>query len=313
MKIGIMGGTFDPIHNAHLMLAEYAYREFALDEVWFMPNGNPPHKQSRKGGTGAAGRVHMVRLAIAGNPAFRLEEYESSRSEISYSYQTMEHFREIYPEHHFYFIIGADSLFALKEWVHPERLLKTCTILAAYRDKMNRYDRMEAKIEELNQAENHFFSSMSHEIRTPINTIIGLNEITLRGDIPPEVAENARNIQGASKLLLTLINDILDISKIKSGKMEIINTSYETGALFSEIVNMIWIKAKEKGLEFKLQVDPSIPSMLCGDEVRIKQILINLLNNAVKYTSEGSVTLSVRCERQGVNRVLVWYSVEDTG
>ena len=173
--------------------------------------------------------------------------------------------------------------------------------------------RQKKEIEELNQAENHFFSSMSHEIRTPINTIIGLNEITLRGDIPEEVAENARNIQGASKLLLTLINDILDVSKIKSGKMEIINASYETGTLFSEIVNMIWIKAREKGLEFKLHIDPSIPSMLCGDEVRIKQILINLLNNAVKYTSEGSVTLSVRCERQGVNRVRVWYSVEDTG
>ena len=154
---------------------------------------------------------------------------------------------------------------------------------------------------------------MSHEIRTPINTIIGLNELILRKDIPDEVAENARNIQGASKLLLTLINDILDISKIKSGKMEVVNVSYETGALFSEIVNMIWIKAKEKGLEFKLHVDSSIPSMLCGDEVRIKQVLINLLNNAVKYTSEGSVTLSVRCERQAVNRVRVWYSVEDTG
>ena len=169
------------------------------------------------------------------------------------------------------------------------------------------------EIEELNRAENHFFSSMSHEIRTPINTIIGLNEIILREDISEEVAENARNIQGASKLLLTLINDTLDLSKIKSGKMEIVNVSYETGALFSEIVNMIWIKAKEKGLEFKLQVDPSIPSMLCGDEVRIKQILINLLNNAVKYTSEGSVTLAVRCERQAVNKVRVWYSVEDTG
>ena len=169
------------------------------------------------------------------------------------------------------------------------------------------------EIEELNQAENHFFSSMSHEIRTPINTIIGLNEMILRGDVSDEIAENARNIRGASKMLLTLINDILDLSKIKSGKMEIVNTSYETGELFSEIVNMIWIKAKEKGLEFKLYVDPSIPSMLCGDEVRIKQVLINLLNNAVKYTSEGSVTLSVRCERQGVNRVRVWYSVEDTG
>ena len=90
------------------------------------------------------------------------------------------------------------------------------------------------EIEELNRAENHFFSSMSHEIRTPINTIIGLNEILLREDISEEVAENARNIQGASKLLLTLINDILDISKIKSGKMEIVNVSYETGALFSD-------------------------------------------------------------------------------
>ncbi len=173
--------------------------------------------------------------------------------------------------------------------------------------------RQKKEIEELNRAENHFFSSMSHEIRTPINTIIGLNEIILRENISEEVAENARNIQGASRLLLSLINDILDISKIKSGKMEIVNVSYETGALFSEIVNMIWIKAKEKGLEFKLQIDSSIPSMLCGDEVRIKQILINLLNNAVKYTSEGSVTLSVRCERQAVNRVRVWYSVEDTG
>ena len=169
------------------------------------------------------------------------------------------------------------------------------------------------EIEELNQAENHFFSSMSHEIRTPINTIIGLNEMILRGDISDEVAENARNIQGASKMLLTLINDILDLSKIKSGKMEIVNVSYETGELFSEIVNMIWIKAREKGLEFRLQGDPSMPSMLCGDEVRIKQVLINLLNNAVKYTKEGSVTLSVRCERVGVNRVRVWYSVEDTG
>ncbi len=182
-----------------------------------------------------------------------------------------------------------------------------------YEEENELSQQQKKEIEELNRAENHFFSSMSHEIRTPINTIIGLNEIILRGDIPEDVAENARNIQGASKLLLTLINDTLDLSKIKSGKMEIVNVSYETGALFSEIVNMIWIKAKEKGLEFKLHVDSSIPSMLCGDEVRIKQILINLLNNAVKYTSEGSITLSVRCERRGLNQVRVWYSVEDTG
>lgn len=181
-------------------------------------------------------------------------------------------------------------------------------------EKENEISRQQKKeIEELNKAENNFFTSMSHEIRTPINTIIGLNEIILRGDIPEDVAENARNIQDASKMLLTLINDILDLSKIKSKKMEIINVSYDTGALFSQIVNMIWVKAKEKGLEFRLHVDPSIPRMLCGDEVRIKQILINLLNNAVKYTSEGSIALSVRCERLSLNRVRVWYTVEDTG
>lgn len=182
-----------------------------------------------------------------------------------------------------------------------------------YEEENKLSQQQKKEIEELNKAENHFFASMSHEIRTPINTIIGLNEIILRGDIPQDVAENARNIQGASKILLTLINDILDLSKIKSGKMEIVNVSYETGALFSEIVNMIWIKAREKGLEFRLHVDSSIPSMLCGDEVRIKQVLINLLNNALKYTSEGSITLSVRCERTGLNRVRVWYTVEDTG
>ena len=182
-----------------------------------------------------------------------------------------------------------------------------------YEEENKLASRQKKEIEELNQAENRFFSSMSHEIRTPINTIIGLNEMILRSDISDEVADNARNIGGASKMLLTLINDILDLSKIESGKMEIVAVSYETGALFSDIINMIWIKAKEKHLEFHLNIDSSLPSMLCGDEIRIKQILINLLNNAVKYTKEGSVTLSVRCDRLSLNKVRVYYSVSDTG
>lgn len=173
MKIGIMGGTFDPIHNAHLMLAEYAYREYRLDQVWFMPNGNPPHKQDQKGRTDAGLRAEMVRIAIAGKEAFRLEEYEIRRKEISYSYETMEHFREIYPEHHFYFIIGADSLFAIESWVHPERLLKSCTILAACRAGVNRYDIMEEKIQELNQKYNS-------DIRLLITPVVGTASQNLR-------------------------------------------------------------------------------------------------------------------------------------
>lgn len=182
-----------------------------------------------------------------------------------------------------------------------------------YQDE-NRLSREQKKeIEKLSESEKRFFASMSHEIRTPINTIIGLNEMILREAVTSEVAENARNIQGASKMLLSLINDILDLSKLESGKMEITNVSYETGIFFSDIINMIWIKAKEKGLEFHLDIDSSMPSMLCGDEVRIKQILINILNNSVKYTKEGSVTLSVRCDRVSVNRVRVYYTISDTG
>lgn len=182
-----------------------------------------------------------------------------------------------------------------------------------YREENRITQKQKQEIEELNEAENHFFSSMSHEIRTPINTIIGLNEMNLRSAVTEEVVENSRNIQGASKMLLTLINDILDMSRLESGRMEIINVSYETGVFFSDIINMIWIKAQEKGLEFHLDIDASMPSQLYGDEVRIKQVLINLLNNAVKYTRQGSITLSVRCERKSLNRVCVYYSVEDTG
>lgn len=173
--------------------------------------------------------------------------------------------------------------------------------------------RQKKEIEELNQAEKRFFSSMSHEIRTPINTIIGLNEMILRADVSDEVAENARNINGASKMLLSLINDILDLSKIESGKMEIVNVSYQTGEMFSDIVNMIRIKAKEKGLTLHLNIDPSIPKALLGDEVRIKQILINLMNNAVKYTPSGSISLSVRCDRVSEKCARMYYSVADTG
>ena len=169
------------------------------------------------------------------------------------------------------------------------------------------------EIEELNKMQNRFFSSMSHEIRTPINTIIGLNEMILREDVSDEVASDARNIQGASKMLLALINDILDMSKIESGKMDIVPVEYNVGDMLSDVVNMIWVRAKEKGLEFHIDVDSAIPSQLLGDEVRIKQILINLLNNAIKYTSEGTVTLSIQCKMQDNGFAYISYSVTDTG
>ena len=143
MKIGIMGGTFDPIHKGHLMLGEYAYRQFELDKVWFMPNGTPPHKDNNKIGSAPEDRMRMVQLAIENQEAFELQTYEITNQDVNYSYKTMEYFIEKYPDDEFYFIIGADSLFAMERWVKPERLLKTCIMLAAYRDDKSTAEMLE--------------------------------------------------------------------------------------------------------------------------------------------------------------------------
>ena len=169
------------------------------------------------------------------------------------------------------------------------------------------------EIRKLNLAQNSFFSNMSHEIRTPINTIIGLNEMILRQNASPEINEDAENISAASEMLLHLINDILDMSKFETGKMELTLSPYRPGDMLSDIVGMLWIKAKEKNLAFTVDVSPDLPVELLGDEMRIKQILINILNNAIKYTSEGSVNLQIQCERDGEGGVLVSYAISDTG
>jgi len=168
--------------------------------------------------------------------------------------------------------------------------------------------------EELTRAQNRFFSSMSHEIRTPINSILGLNELILRDPkIPDEIVRDATGIQGSGKMLLALINDILDFSKMEAGSMDIVPVDYRVGDMMSEIVNMIWIKAHDKGLGFDVSIDPKVPSVLFGDEVRIKQVIINLLNNAVKYTKEGSVELHVESEHVDEKTAILTISISDTG
>ncbi|SCW50476.1 EDD domain protein, DegV family [Ruminococcaceae bacterium YRB3002] len=186
-------------------------------------------------------------------------------------------------------------------------------IIRLYRSERLKSEEQMREIKALNDSQNQFFSSMSHEIRTPINTIIGLNEMILREDISDEVAEDAANIRSAGKMLLNLINDILDMSKLESGQMQITPSEYHPGDMLSDIVGMLWLRAKEKNLEFHVNVAPDIPDRLIGDEVRIKQVLINVLNNAIKYTREGSVTLFVQCEKTGDGRVNIIYTVEDTG
>ena len=127
MKIGIMGGTFDPIHIGHLLLGEFAYEDFGLDEIWFLPNGNPPHKETADTGTSLEHRIEMIRKAIEGVPHFRLNLHEANTEEHSYTYQTMQEFNQMFPEHEFYFILGADSLFSIEQWKYFRELFPTCT------------------------------------------------------------------------------------------------------------------------------------------------------------------------------------------
>ncbi|MCR5213011.1 MAG: DegV family EDD domain-containing protein [Eubacterium sp.] len=192
------------------------------------------------------------------------------------------------------------------------------TVMLYYENRLyvtanERSKKQNEEIEALYASQNRFFSSMSHEIRTPINTIIGLNEMILREDISDEIAEDAVNIRSASKMLLNTINDILDMSKFQAGDMGLLIDKYSIGETLSDLVGMLWIKAKEKNLDFKINVAPDIPTELRGDEVRIKQILMNILNNAIKYTKEGYVSLSVECERQEDGNCNMIFSVEDTG
>ncbi len=185
---------------------------------------------------------------------------------------------------------------------------------AVHKKELKKSIEINEEIEEIGRSQSRFFSSMSHELRTPINTILGLNEVILtKEDVPDEIKTDAESIQKAGGVLLSLVNDILDMSKIESGKMEIVSVEYLMSDMISQVVNMVWVLAANKGLEFNVDIDPDIPAMLYGDEVRIKQIIVNLLTNSIKYTSHGYVSLHMECEKRGDEKVLLTISVQDTG
>ena len=164
-----------------------------------------------------------------------------------------------------------------------------------------------------NKMQEEFLANMSHEIRTPLNAIIGLNEMVLKESGEEPIKQYAADIKGASKTLLGLINDILDFSKIESGKIDMTPVKYWTAFLLTDSYNLIFGRAKERNVEMKVEADPTVPEQLYGDETRIRQIITNLLTNAVKYTNEGTITLKLSWRKTSIETALLRISVADTG
>ncbi len=161
-------------------------------------------------------------------------------------------------------------------------------------------------------AKSNFLSNMSHELRTPLNAIIGLNEMVLRESDDPNVLDYSNDIKTSGTMMLSLVNDILDLSKIESNKMNIVAVDFDMRNVIKDVVKMIGPKMKDKGLDFIMDIDQALIGCYHGDDVRIKQILVNILNNAAKYTKEGSVTLSIKGNRNDKEAYLS-FSIKDTG
>nr|WP_297704441.1 ATP-binding protein [uncultured Butyrivibrio sp.] len=177
------------------------------------------------------------------------------------------------------------------------------------------YDRKVLEVEKdaanaSNKAKSDFLANMSHEIRTPMNAILGMDEMILRNSPGDPIRKYALDIQSAGKTLLSIINDILDFSKIESGKMELVPVEYSVASVMNDVVNMTMKKATDKGLIYDLNVSERVPSVLLGDEIRIRQIMLNLINNAIKYTHEGKVAIEVSFDEETSMLVIC---VADTG
>lgn len=187
------------------------------------------------------------------------------------------------------------------------------TDLSERMNSMKRLEEAKRDAENANHAKSTFLANMSHEIRTPMNAIIGFSELVLKMDITKEVRSYVNDIKFASHNLLAIINDILDISKIESGKMELVMDSYYTSQLLNDVSMIITPQATQKGLSFEARIDQNLPRALYGDKVRLRSILTNILNNAVKYTQQGSITFEASIAKKTTTHVTLEFKISDTG
>ncbi len=192
-------------------------------------------------------------------------------------------------------------------------IIYTITDDTQHFEYMEKLEEQKSIADAANKAKSSFLANMSHEIRTPINAVLGMDEMIIRESTEDSIRAYARDIKSAGGTLLSLINDILDFSKIEEGKMEIIPTQYELSSLINDLVNMIRPRAEKKGLMLEVNVDENTPHLLYGDEIRIKQVALNILTNAVKYTNEGKVTLSIGYEKTDDEHIDLKFDIDDTG
>lgn len=228
-----------------------------------------------------------------------------------------ENLKEIFAANNYFEHISCNHTFevhANKIW--NNRMLVGYSIMfvdmTQSRKQIEQMQLLKANAEKANRAKSEFLARMSHEIRTPINAVIGMNEMVLRESSEEDVKKYSMDIKTSAHALLGIINDILDFSKIESGKMEIVPLEYEFNSMLNDLFNIFSLRAQEKGLRFDVSVDSNLPSKLYGDDLRIRQVLVNLLTNAVKYTRKGTVTFEVTGERDGDEEIL-HFTVRDTG
>lgn len=170
-----------------------------------------------------------------------------------------------------------------------------------------------ADMERTSNMKSDFLANMSHEIRTPMNAVIGMAEMAMREDLPPAARNYISQIKEAGKSLLTIINDILDFSKIESGKMDINVEDYEPMSVVSDVANIVMTRLKGKDVELILNISPNLPNKLLGDNIRIKQVLLNIANNAAKFTNTGKITIKMDYLQVDAGNIELNFSVEDTG
>lgn len=197
-----------------------------------------------------------------------------------------------------------------------DSIKKTVHAIEEYICHINEEHELEKKLEvakRASEAKSTFLSNMSHEIRTPINAILGMDEMILRESTQEDILKYAEDIRSAGNSLLGIVNDTLDFSKIEAGKLEIVPVEYACSSVINDLINMIRKRAEDKGLELIVKIDPDIPNILYGDEIRIKQVMTNILTNAVKYTEEGSVKFEIQTKCHKEDNIILRFVVSDTG